>query len=280
MDSPVANWPNTQWKLSAPESYVLLHGPNASGAEVFKAAVTELASRGALKITRVEQSGALGFGRGISVLAQGTGGSRLDGPPARILELHGSLPLRSYPDGTVGAPVEALAQAVLQRYGSLDGYVSHEVMPALIERGLYSREEYRKFFVVPASRYVLTPAGQAARAELEGLVALGSQQFGGWTRQDPGRALAFMGMAGAAMMLMPMLFGDIEALNAEGLDIPGDLDFAAVDPAALGGLDSAVAGLDVTPEIGSGGLAGGEGLAGGAGFDSGGFDGGFGGGDI
>jgi hypothetical protein len=96
----------------------------------------------------------------------------------------------------VGAPVEALAQAVQQRYGSLDGYVSHEVMPALIERGLYSREEYRQFFVVPASRYVLTPAGRAARAELEGLVALGSQQFGGWTRQDPGRALAFMGMAG------------------------------------------------------------------------------------
>jgi hypothetical protein len=44
------------------------------------------------------------------------------------------------------------------------------------------------------------------------------------------------------MMLMPMLFGDIQALSAEGLDTPGDLDFAAVDPAALGGLDSAVAG--------------------------------------
>ena len=40
METPIVDWPipdsSAPWPLSAPESYVLLHGPRATSVEAFK----------------------------------------------------------------------------------------------------------------------------------------------------------------------------------------------------------------------------------------------------
>ena len=43
-------WPATRWQLSAPESFVLRNGPNASGREAFKLGLMELVGRGVLAL--------------------------------------------------------------------------------------------------------------------------------------------------------------------------------------------------------------------------------------
>src|SRR5919197_3911970 len=209
MHAPDLSGPTTQWKLTAPESYVLLNGPQAGGAEAFRLALMELVGRGALRVVQVQQPGMLGLGRRVTVLAEGASPpADLDPTLESIWQVYTSLPSQTFPDGTVGVPVQELARAVQQRYGSLDGYVALQVLPALVERGLFRREEYRKLFLFPATRYVLTPDGRAARSELQGLIALGNRQFGGWAGQDPARALTFMGLAGASMFLMPLLLSE------------------------------------------------------------------------
>ncbi len=274
-------WPEKPWRLSAPESYVLLHGPKARGNKVFALALMELVARGAYRIIRGDQP----------LLMRGPRPAR---PDARPLAAIWAL-------GVVDVPVAKVARAARRRYGSLRGYVEREVLAGLVERGLYRREEYTILWIFPASRYVLTPEGKAARAELKAWRAAGARGFGDLVRRDPGRALAFVGLAGSAVLLMDSLRPDLQLLRerpgrrratagggsasaltyALGADVdecepgepivpvdlpaaePFDLDF---DPSAFGSLDS------VADAIGSGVDSGGD--SGGGGGADGGADGG------
>lgn len=60
-------------------------------------------------------------------------------------------------------------------------------MPALAERGLYRRQERRILGLFKVSRWEITYAGEAARAELEGSRSLGREQFHSWVDSDPAR---------------------------------------------------------------------------------------------
>ncbi len=186
-------WPEKPWRLSAPESYVLLHGPKARGNKVFALALMELVARGAFRIIRGDQP----------LLMRGPRPARPDARPlAAIWDLR-----------PAGKPVADVARAAKGRYGSLRGYVEREVLAALAERGLYRREAYKILWIFPASRHVPTPAGEAARAELEAWRAAGTRGFGELVRRDPARAAAFVGLAGPAVLLMDSLRPDLRLLR-------------------------------------------------------------------
>lgn len=211
-----ADWPATAWTLTAPESYVLLHGPHASGRETFKLALLDLIARGTLRLVEVTGRGVFGRDRRASVLVPGpTPVPPAAQPLASVWLVYSGVPLRSYAGGVTGVPVAALARAAVRRYRSLDRYRFEEVVPALVDRRLFAREEYRVLWLVPAQRIVVTPAGARARADLEQRLALGRAQFGDWVERDPARAAAFAGLAGAAVLLMSPLFPDFQRLRRQ-----------------------------------------------------------------
>lgn len=211
-----ADWPATAWALTAPESYVLLHGPEASGRETFKLALLELVARGTLRLVEVGGAGGFGRGRRVSVLAPGV---RPEPPAAQALAslwlLYSGVPLRLFDGDVAGVALPDFVRAVRRRYRSLDRYRFEEVVAPLVDRGLLAREEYRLLWLWPARRVVVTPAGARPRADLERRLALGRAHFGGWVDADPARAVAFAGLAGAAVLLMNPLYGDIQRLRQQ-----------------------------------------------------------------
>ena len=214
MDQTPTGWPATPWELTAPESYVLLHGPTASGAETFKLAVLELVARGFLKLVQVEEASSLGGQHRLNGLVRGVRAK----PPAEpalasVWTLYTSIPARTFVDGSEGVPVDELAREAQRRYKPLRQFVDRVVMSTLLDRGLYTYEHYRVFWFFPASRLVLSPAGASARADLEARLALGREQFGGWVDADPARALGFVGLAGGAALLLSGLHADLGRLG-------------------------------------------------------------------
>jgi hypothetical protein len=215
--STPADWPTGSWSLTAPESYVLQHGPTASGQEAFKLALRELVVRGVLRIAEVEERGRLWGTRRTAVL---TTGARPTPPTEQSLAspwlLFSGIPLQTFPDGVVGVPVADHVKQATRRYGAnLQRYVTEEVLSVLIDRRLYAREEYRVLWLFPAARVVLTPAGRTAQQDLARRLEVGQAHFGGWVDRDPGRALAFMGLAGASVLLMSDQYPDFQRLQRQ-----------------------------------------------------------------
>ncbi|MDP8923721.1 MAG: hypothetical protein M3O34_12675, partial [Chloroflexota bacterium] len=231
----------TAWQLSAPESFVLLNGPKAVGAEAFKLGVLELVTRNVFKIVNVEEPGMRGRRKTTAVLVEGTASSAASGAALQsIVELYRQQRQRTFKDGTIGVPVAELARAATRRYKTLAKYRDQEILPSLVERGLYRREERRTLGIFKSTRYELTPEGEAARSDLESRIELANREFGGWVRGEPARAMAFAGLAGAALLMMPSVYPELQ-LMAEGM--PAASDFAAGDAGSVGG--STGAGLDV-----------------------------------
>jgi hypothetical protein len=274
----------TRWELTAPESFVLLNGPSASGREAFKLGVMELIARGALAMDEAGSKNA----------------TLRDGPQARapreralgaIWDVYRASPSHSWA-GRYGVRLKDLGRTAVKQYGSLDAYRKNEVLGALVDRGLYERREGRFLWIFPTTRFELTPDGDRARDELQRLMATGREQFSGWAAKEPSQALAYAGSIGAAMLLMPMLFDDMlglrERLRASGAasdagayvhtggtdgggDFDFDFDWSGVDFGGLdfGGIDSS---FSDSGGFGDGGGFGGDG--GGGGGDGGGGGGG------
>src|SRR5205823_10670375 len=112
-----------------------------------------------------------------------------------------------------GVAIGDLARAAASHYQSLERYVRRDVLPALIERGLYEARQERVLWIFPTTKYVLTPSGESARAELQQWLDVGGQRFSTWASNEPSQALAYAGMAGAALLLMPSLFPDLRRLR-------------------------------------------------------------------
>ena len=202
-------WPATRWGLSAPESYVILNGPSASGSQAFKLGLMELVARGVWVLETVERRVLLS--KKHVALLRGGPRERMpsEQPLAAIWHLYQALT----PHGEPGVPVEKLARAAARQYQPLGRYVRSEVLPALIERGLYQARQDRVLWVIPRTQYELTPEGESAHAELQRWLDVGATRFAGWAGSDPTQALAYAGMAGAALLLMPPLFPDLRRLR-------------------------------------------------------------------
>ena len=285
--------PSSRWELPAPESHVLLAGVKGSGKQAMKLALLELVARRLLAIVTVEESGRLRTSR-TAVLVPGAARSQ---PTARslqaLLELYAQASPRTYKDGTTGVAVAELATAARKRYRTLGGYVETEVLPELARLGLYAREEYKRLGLFRATRWVRTPEGEAARADLQGRMAAGQGVFGRWVSEDPSRALAYVALAGSSVLLMSDLHpelqrlreqqraqaggetaayssGDLgdeserepssEELDTGELDV-GGADFGGLDLQAFDGFDAIDSGVDSGGD--SGGDGGGDGGGGG-----------------
>jgi hypothetical protein len=297
--------PQNRWRLTAPESYVLLYGPK-SGGSALKLALLELVARECLELVEAEERGAFGRTKRVAILRHGSGKRDPGGPPLdALVELLGSVQTEASEDGSGGVPVAELARAARKRYGRLAGYAEAEVLASLMRRGLYERWEQRFLGIFRYTRWEPTRAGVEARAELERNMSLGEERFGQWVDGDPAQALAFLGVAGSSVLLMSPLHPDIRRLHelhrAEGADAasvgvypiignvsnnydlgdePGNLlggfDFGAfdLDLSVFDALDSVFSAIDsgVDSSGGDGGWGGG-GSDGGAGEDGGGSGG-------
>jgi hypothetical protein len=228
-------WPATRWGLSAPESYVLLHGSGDSGVEAFKLALEELVARKYLALVQVKQRGFLGRTSTTPVLTSGERAadpSTLSGPLARLLDFFQiGIPMQTFRDGTIGVRVADFARHAGKWFGALTGYARRDILPSLVERGLYAVEQDRLFGIIPRSRHVLTAQGQQARGDLEEWLRIGRERFPQWSKSDPSQALAYFGMAGASILLMTFLFPDLRLLQERMAD-------------------SATVTSDATPELG------------------------------
>jgi hypothetical protein len=231
-------------------------------------AIVELVARGLLRVVDVQQAGFLGQTHTTSVLVRGdTSSPPSDGPLRSIMELVDQIEPTTFPDGTSGIPGARLVDAARARYGSLDRFVTEEVLPDLERRGLYTRESSKILWLFPVTRWRLTPAGQQALAELQRLMALGDQRFSGWVDDNPGQALAYTALAGSALLLMSSSYPDMQRLNSSG--VGGGDTFFNIDPVAFDSLTTSFSSV-----------AGGSDGGGGAGGDGGGGDTGFGGADF
>jgi hypothetical protein len=282
--------PPRRWELSAPESGVLLWGPQTRSGEALKLALLELVVRQVLRLESVRERRLAIFSRTVTVLAPGPG---RDQPSGRTLRgvLEATPPARTYPDGTTGAAVAQWARAVVARYQRSGGYAQAEVLPALEQRGLYRRERYRRLGLFEASRWTLTPEGMSALAELKALLDQARALFGLGTLADPAAVRSHFERTGAAVLLLPGLFPQIRLRQGQGpegttdagsfvlVDIhlgggderpsdetepggdPFDLDALAgvFGPGPLDGLDAAFAAIDAGVDSGGGGDGDGDG---------------------
>src|SRR5215470_11980318 len=102
-----------RWQLSAPESYVLLRGPHASGAEAFKKGLLELAARGMLKLERRTRNRFLWFTATHSILLPGSKMATIHAAPAPLRAIHSLyLSTRCFSSGRPGQGPASRQRAV------------------------------------------------------------------------------------------------------------------------------------------------------------------------
>jgi hypothetical protein len=207
--------PQRRWEVSAPESQVLLWGPETGDAWLVKQATMELVVRRVLRLVSVPDRRLLVFSKRTNVLIPIR---PLDDAASRaLLAVTMAFPkARRYADGTIGVPVEQVARAVFSQFrkdGSIQvqgeawswsrgGYGASVVLPALERRGLYHREQSKRLGLFPTTTWILTDEGLAALEELRRITAIGRDQFAGWVNDDPAKAKAFVEMAGPAILLL------------------------------------------------------------------------------
>jgi len=258
METGPGDWPSERWRLTAPESYALQVPYRPSSVEAFKLALRELALRRALRVEQLEEAGFLGRRRRRTVLRTGT--QRVSEPAlAPLVELHSRTRER---DGLDGVQIEDYAKEARRAFTrSFAGYVNDHVYPSLAARGLFEVETRRRAFS-RRPRYLRTAAGDEAAAELEEWLRIGRERISAWTRSEPERAVAYLGSAGAAILLMRDLYPEFERIGKNvlfggdlapvpGGDVGGFEDF---DGGAFDAFDGIDAGVDA-----GGGFGGGDG---------------------
>lgn len=276
MRSEEKGWRGSYRELTVPESYVLVYGPKVGASRPFKLALMELVAGKCLTLSDAKDSVLFGlWKRNVALLAPGT---RHRSPGSRslsaLLDLLDEMWPRTARGGNVRVPVAKFARKARHKYGWLGGYAETEVMPGLVSRGFYERQEQFGFWKI-------THAGKVARTELErSLATHGRERLSLWVDDNPAQALAFLGVAGSSSLLMEELHPDFKRLRerrqieggaylgAEGGpegndpeagwgDALGDLDLGALD---LNGLDVALSAIDAAVSSGgredSGGGAG------------------------
>ena len=225
-----------RWRLSAPESYVLLNGPRASGVEAFKKALLELVALGALIIQTRREPTFLLFTREIRILLPGPKAPSVGLTVPPLVDAWELFAGTSVSWGR-GVRTSDLGRSARARNLPLKDYARRVVMPALVERGLYRRagdEDQGWFRTRP---YVETAAGTAARAELEAWMREIPHEFRASSEQDPSRALALVGMVGSAVLLMDPLFPELQRLSRLLRDMGEEKKIGAAFGLAMADID-------------------------------------------
>jgi hypothetical protein len=204
-----------RWDLPAPESAVLLWGPETRDHDALKLALLELVARRAMKLVAVPDRRLVFISKETHVLVRNPHYAEPVSPSlAIVVDAHPKT--RTYRDGTVGTPVDRLAGDVLRqelrrvrvRRGvfrwdwSVGGYVRNRVLPELERRGLYARESRRRLGVLESDVWVPTTEGVATLYELRERLEAGRAGLLDWLERDPARADDFLQRLGPALPLM------------------------------------------------------------------------------
>jgi hypothetical protein len=185
-----------QWRLSAPESQVLLSGPDTPSSWAIKLALKELVLRKALTLHQTEERRFRVFKKRVNVLSPGTSLDSSAGRPLRaIMEIYPKA--HAYGGGITGVSVEKLAQEIMGWYRAGGGFVKGEVLPELERKGLYERKTEGT-----NPTWALTSNGEEALAELRGLLETGRQSLPNWAANDRSQARTFVEAAGPALLLL------------------------------------------------------------------------------
>jgi hypothetical protein len=296
METPILDRPipesSAPWPLSAPESYVLLHGPRAKGIEAFKRGLRELVARDVLTVETRERPRCFHlFTEEASFLHTGPNMSRGElaaQPLQAIRDIYRRTSLCTSWGDPRGVLVRDLPGSARALGTPLKHFTYWSVLPALVERGLYERDDYAAPRPSRSSRYTETTAGRAARVKLESLMSSADRDFSPATRRDPAAALTLAGGLGSAIFLMDPLLSEIGSVGQRirdgltvhmGLNTSSlDLDLDVLDPGALdklGGVFEALGDMGSGWDMGGGGGDSGgwgEGDGGGGWGDGGGGD--------
>ncbi len=126
---------------------MLVYGPKSGGSRPFKLAVMELIVGKCLTLTDAEDSVLFGlWKRNVALLTPGAKRQSLGSRSlSALLDLLGEISTRTTRDGNTGVPVAKFTQEARRKYGWLGGYAETEVMPGLVSRGLYERQEQLGF---------------------------------------------------------------------------------------------------------------------------------------
>jgi hypothetical protein len=270
---------------------VLLHGPRAKSIEAFKRGLLELVARDVLTVETRERPRCFHLlTEQASFLHTGPNMSRGE-LAAQPLQAIWDIYRRTSLCISWGDPRGVLVRDLRRSARALGTPIRHftywSVLPALVERGLYERDDYAAPRPSRSSKYTETTAGRAARVKLESLMSSAVRDFYPATRRDPVAALALAGGLGSAIFLMDPLLSEIASvgqrirggitihlgLNTSSLDLDFDvLDLGALDK--LGGVFDALGDMGSGWDVGGGGDSGGwgDGDGGGGWSDSGGGD--------
>ena len=139
---------------------------------------------------------------------------------ARVPTLHAVIDAYPKPQALAqGVPVSDLARAVLMRYRErprfTGGYVQEVVLPALAERGLFSRESDVRVRLLGADGWFLTRSGLVSLVALRTMLATARQSLGEWVGRDQARADAFIEAAGAAVLMMDDVIAALPRLREQ-----------------------------------------------------------------
>ena len=213
----------TRWQLTAPESLVLRDGPHAKPAEVVKLALLELVARRALRLVEVETRGLFGRRGTEVVIGTGSQAAPADGPLGPVATLALDAKAHTYPDGTVGIGLRSFAMTCAARFGRPPRlYIDRWVLPALVERGLYTRIDRKVLGVVPQTSWALTGEGELARHRLQELTTTAEHEVDDWAERDPARLARFLATAGGAALLVPAAYPAFEAFATRLAAQPDD----------------------------------------------------------
>lgn len=240
--------PDEQWKLTAPESFVLRYATAASiRLEVFKIALVELLAREALTLRGALVPRRLPGRRAVWLIADGARLDTITEPALTpVLDAYERARERwlrvgrASDDPTVvveGVEIPSLIRAATNRPGGIKGYVKRDVVGALQERGLLSRDNVR------------TSRGEEADQLLEQWLDLGTRHLRRQTLRAGGDstwANAYLSGAGAAVLLANELYPALARLgNAEQVSSVSDQPFAVLvgppDTETVLGLDALAA---------------------------------------
>lgn len=234
--APLADGLPPSSNLTAAESHVLVHGPEALDAEPFRLAVTELVGRKHLGLVQAEEPGLRGMGhRGVLVPGEEHGRPE-PAPLAALWDLYYSTGVqlgrrRTFAGGVTGVALRDFTRAAAESFGSLGDYAKRVVVPALVQQGLLEPRTTRRLLIIPARRTVLTAAGEAKRAELKQTLRLAERQAPDWAANDPMLRMQYAMFAGSALLLMPEMHWDKEAVDQMRND------WSAAGTSAAGGHD-------------------------------------------
>ena len=191
--------------------------------QALKLALLELTTRRWLRTETVAVAGDRGRTTTLTVFTRGESAALAGaGPPETIAPLWAAYeshaPAVHEIAGGSGVQVRgveagALVRRILERVGGLLNYSSRVVFRSLERQGWARWEKYKLLWIIPAVRPVLTRSGMEAQADLLWRIQYGNREFGRLVSVDPQRALAFVGLSGAALLLMSDALPHVRALR-------------------------------------------------------------------